>query len=988
MSTANSHRLPSGGHIDRTRTLRFRFDGNSYVGHPGDTLASALLANGVRLVGRSFKYHRPRGILTAGHEEPNAVVQLIDDDEPNVRATTLQLYDGLDARSINNWPNLRHDLGAINSWLSPLFPAGFYYKTFMGGPGWNTYGRIIRRMAGLGTTPQQAPTHQYEKHFAHCDLLIIGAGPSGLAAARVAARSGKRVMLVEDAARAGGQLRDLADVIDGVDSAQWVDKVVAELRAATNVRCLMNTVATGYYDHNFLTLLEHAPTTPGIHERLWKVRALEVILACGAIERPLVFNDNDRPGIMMLHAALRYAMQYAVLPGLRAVIVTNNSSAYAAAAKLHELGLSLVAIVDVRATRGELASCPVLKDVERLSGYVVDRVFGKRSVNGVRVVRRSDGGGAQTLDCDVVLMAGGWNPLVHLASQTGAKPLYDETVAAFVPGTALQRERSAGAARGLFDCAQCLADGQRAAVDALRALGCEQLGSLSDSTATSSAYAIEASWNVSSAAATTRRGQAFVDFQNDVTTDDIQLAVRENMVSVEHVKRYTTAGMGTDQGKLGGTNMIGVLSEALEHDLASVGTTTFRPPYVPVPFGAITAHDIGELVLPARRTSITDWIEAKGAAMFEAGASYRRPLYFPHDGEDMPQAVAREVLACRNAVGIYDGSPLGKFELQGRDVVEFLERVYTNRWANLAVGQGRFGLMLREDGRLMDDGVTFRLDQNRFWLFCGTGSAEHTQMHLERLLTLEWPELDVHLIRVTSQWTNICVCGPLARQVILDAGTDVALANGELPFMGLRHGQVAGLQARVARVGYTGELSFEINVPARFGKTLWAALMAAGLAHGITPVGSEASMVMRCEKGFISPGYEGDGIVNPYDAGMGWTVDESKHDFIGKRSLQRDRNNGGIRPYVVGLLPYAEDFVPPDGTPILDGHEADGLPKIVGYVTQGIDSPTLQRSIALAVLDDGRNRLGDSVTLASQQRSGPATVVAPCFYDAKGARMR
>jgi len=989
MSAQTSFRIISGGNIDRTRVLSFQFDGQTYFGHPGDTLASALLANGIRMVGRSFKYHRPRGILTAGHEEPNAVVQLCgSEDEPNVRATKVVLYEGLQARSTNNWPSLSFDLGALNSWLAPIFPAGFYYKTFMGGLGWNIYGRIIRRMAGLGTTPTQPPTHEYEKRYAHCDVLIVGAGPAGLAAAQVAARGGKRVLLVEDAAEAGGQLRDLPMQIDATPSAQWVAKVVAELDAAPNVQRLMNTIASGYYDHNFLTLLEHTPAAHGLRERFWKLRAREVILACGAIERPLVFSNNDRPGVMMLHAALSFAVQHGVIAGRTMVVVTNNSSAYRAAAELCALGANITAIVDVRTDAPDLAEWPSLHNTEHLSAHVINDVLGKTSVTGVQIAARASAVIGKTIQCDTVLMSGGWTPLVHLSSQTGAKPRFDADIAAFVPGDAVQNERSAGAARGQFRCSDCIADGQQAAIAALRNLDCEAPEIVPPQVEPETDFSIEAIWNLQATQSRPHQAKAFVDFQNDVTARDIHTAVSENMVSVEHVKRYTTAGMATDQGKLGGTNMIGVLSDELGRSLDAVGTTTFRPPYAPLPFGAITANDVGELVMPARRTSITDWVEARGAAMFEAGASYRRPLYFPEDSEDMASAVAREVRACRNNIGIYDGSPLGKFELQGRDVVEFLERVYTNRWANLAVGQGRFGLMLREDGRLMDDGVTFRLDENRYWLFSGTGSADHTQMHLERLLTLEWPELDVHLIRVTSQWTNICVCGPFARELLLAVGTDVALATSELPFMGIRAGHVAGISARVARVGYTGELSFEVNVPAAHGLTLWNALMAAGRVHGITPIGSEASMVMRCEKGFISPGYEGDGIVNPYDAGLGWAVDESKQDFIGKRSLLRDRNNAGMRPSVVGLLPYAEDFVPPDGTPILDGREADGMPNIVGYVTQGVYSPTLKRSIALAVLDDGRNQLGDSVTLASQKRSGPAKVVAPCFYDPKGVRMR
>lgn len=1005
MSAQGSHRLPAGGYIQRDRILDFHFDGIHLTGHPGDTLASALLAHGVRLVGRSFKYHRPRGILSAGAEEPNALVQLTgDEDEPNVRATMLPLSDGLKATSVNRWPSLRVDLAAVNGVLSPLFPVGFYYKTFMGGFGWDVYGRVIRRMAGLGTAPRRVPEHRYEKRFHHCDVLVVGAGPAGLSAALVAGRSGARVMLVDEAAQPGGQLLDRPLTIDAAPASEWLARASAELAALPNVVQLTNTAATGYYDHNFLTLLERFPTGGWLHERLWKVRAGQVILACGAMERPLVFPDNDRPGVMMLHAAVTYARRYGVMPGRRAVVVTNNSSAYAASADLASLGLDVAAIVDLR--RGDaLDEASALSDriSDRMIDKVIDRfptlartavlrshtltaVEGHHSVRSVQIGAMGDvrNRARQHIDCDLLLMSGGWNPLVHLSSQTGAKPRYDEELACFVPGPAVQAERSAGAARGVFDTAECIADGAHASVCALSALGQNARATAAPGKTPGPSFHIEPVWRL--AGSTGRK--AFVDFQNDVTVDDIDLAVNENMVSVEHVKRYTTAGMGTDQGKLGNTNVIGVLANALAREPAEVGTTTYRPPYIPVPFGAITGNDVGELALPSRRTPVTDWNEARGASMFEAGGAYRRPSYYPGEGEDMAGAIAREARACRERVGMYDGSPLGKFELQGRDVVTFLERVYTNRWADLAIGQGRFGLMLREDGRLLDDGVTFRLGESRYWMFCGTGAADHVQMHLERLAQLEWPELDVHLIRVTSQWANVCVCGPKARDVLHAAGTDIDLSPSALPFMGLRLGLVAGLQARLARVGYTGELSFEVNVRASRGEALWQALLEAGEAYGITPIGSEASMVMRCEKGFISAGFESDGTVNPYDAGLAWVVDESKPDFIGKRSLLRDRNVAGIRSHVVGLLPNAHDFVPPDGSPLLAGRLSAGEPNVIGYVTQGCFSPNLQRAIALAVLDDGRARLGTQVTVAAMERQDEAEVVAPCFIDPKGTRMR
>ncbi len=985
MSSQGSYRLAAGGHIDRDTVFSFHFDGVHLTGHPGDTLASALLAHGVRLVARSFKYHRPRGVMSAGAEEPNALVQLIgDDDEPNVRATVLPLYDGLRVTSINRWPSLYFDVGALNSGLSPLFPAGFYYKTFMGGLGWDVYAKFIRRVAGLGTTPKSPAAHRYEKRFYHCDLTIVGAGPAGLSAALVAGRAGARVLIVDEGPLPGGQLLDSIETLDGTPAHTWITRTTAELDKLANVVRLANTVAAGYYDHNFLVMLERPAAQNAPHERLWKVRTRQVVLACGAMERPLVFADNDRPGVMMLHAARTYARRYAVMPGRKAVVVTNNASAYSAAADLAALGLDIAAIIDTRSHASrDIESYSSLSQTEVLQHHTLSGVDGHCAVRGVRVrdKRHANAGAGRQFDCDLLLMSGGWNPLVHLSSQTGAKPVYNESLACFVPGAPVQAERSAGASRGVFTTSACLADGARAAADALHALG---LAARAPAKCIDTPFDIEPEWWLKG----TTLNKAFVDLQNDVTVADIQSATRENMISVEHVKRYTTAGMGTDQGKLGNTNVIGVLANVLDRDLSDVGTTTYRPPYVAIPFGAITGHEVGELTLPSRRTAITDWNEAAGAVMFEAGNAYKRPSYYPRAGEDMAAAIAREARACREHVAIYDGSPLGKFELQGRDVVTFLERIYTNRWADLVVGRGRFGLMLREDGRLLDDGVTFKLAEHRFWMFCGSGAATHVQMHLERLAQLEWPELDVHLLNVTAQWTNICVCGPKARETIEGAGIDIDLSAQHLPFMGIRTAKVAGLTTRLARVGYTGELSFELNVPANQGETLWRALLHAGEAHNITPIGSETSMVLRCEKGFISAGYEGDGIVNPYDAGLGWVVDESKPDFIGKRSLLRDRNYAGIRQNVVGLLPESADFVPPDGTPLLGLDTRDDEPDVIGYVTQGCFSANLGRAIALAVLDDGHARLGETVTVAAIKGRGQARVVAPCFIDPKGTRMR
>ena len=984
----------SGALIDRSRRLRFRFNGTDYEGHPGDTLASALMANGVRLVGRSFKYHRPRGIVAAGAEEPNAIVQLDgEDDEPNARATTLALRDGLSARSVNCWPSVGFDVGAINDRLSPLLAAGFYYKTFMGSPGgWNFYGRFIRRMAGLGIAPRGAGGHAYEKRFHHCDVLVAGAGPAGLQAALAAGRSGARVMIADDGAAPGGTLLDDAAEIGGRPAFEWAADVAAELDALPDVVRLDRATVAGYYDHNLLTIVELSPAQSWIDERLWKVRARRVVLATGASERPLVFADNDRPGVMLASAALAYVRRYGVRPGTRAVAVTNNSSTYRTILELMEAGIEVTVLADLRARPPEppesLVAELAARGVEVLHGHAVIGVAGARCVKAAFVAPPGRPGERRRVACDLVLCSGGWSPRVHLHSQSGGRPTYDPAHTCFVPGDSVQAERSAGACNGAFDLRAALEQGWRAGAEACGALGFGAPAASVPECSGDPALDIEPCWEVRSAHPSRPRAKAFVDLQNDVTAEDIRLAGREGFRSVEHVKRYTTAGMGTDQGKLGNVNAIGILSEALSEAPGDVGTTSYRPPYTPVSFGVIAGKDRGDLVLPVRRTALTDRIEEAGAVMFEAGAGYRRPSYFPRAGEDMAAAVAREALACRTTAGMYDGSPLGKFELHGPGVAAFLNRVYANRWDDLAIGKGRFGWMLREDGRLLDDGITFRLGQDRWWMFAGTGAADHVQKHLERLLQIEWPELEVYLTAVTSQWTNVCVCGPKARAVLEGAGTGASLAPDAFPFMAMREMTVAGLPARVARAGYTGEFSFEINVPARHGVRLWQSLAAAGEPLGLTLVGSEASMVMRCEKGFVSAGFEGDGIVNPFDAGCGWAVDMDKDDFIGRRSLVRDRNAGGVRPNVVGLLPDDPSFVPPDGSPLVPAGAPADSPPVIGYISQACHSPNVGRAIALAVLDDGRQRIDERIEIAAIDRRAPALVTRPCFVDPRGSRMK
>ncbi len=974
-------RLANGGVIDRECPLNFTFDGRQYSGYEGDTLASALVANDIRVVGRSFKYHRPRGLLTCGPEEPNALVQLLSEgDQPNLRATEIPLKEGLEARSVNCWPSARFDLGAVNSLLAPFFPAGFYYKTFMAGR-WDLYSRFIRQAAGLGHTPKERDPGRYERVNHHTDVLIVGAGPTGVQAAKVLAESGRDVMVLDMQESPGGHLLFHPRQIDGQAASDWVSQEVAELQVRENVTWLQSTTATGYYDHNMVIAVEHEPAESWLKERLWHIRAKKVVIATGAVERPLIFPGNDRPGVMLADAAARYVRRFAAVPGKRAVIYTNNSTPYAHLETFKAAGIEIQGILDLRESPSEaeliLASnleVPVIADA---------RITGVQGRSGVKGVRYQNGAGSKTVSCDLVCHSGGWNPLIHLYSHAGGRSRFDQESAAFVPGERAQGAYPIGGANGTFSLDEGLQEATHVANSLFNESASDTISSAPVAAAADEvSYRIDQIWPEKGL-----KGKAFVDFQNDVTTADIALAVRENFQSIEHVKRYTTAGMAVDQGKIGNPNVIGLVSRELGEEQASVGTTTFRPPFAPVSFGAIGGSERGPLIIPARTTPMTEWNIANGAAMDEAGANFRRPFFFPRVGESMEDAVAREATAVRTSCGIYDGTPLGTFELHGSDTAELLNRLYTNRFDNLPVGRGRFGLMLREDGRLFDDGVTFRVDETRYLMSCGTGAAGAVYAHIDRLLQTEWTDLKVYLVNVSAAWATMCVCGPMARKVLGKLQSDIAF-DPSFRFLDFRDGTLEGIPVRVARVSYTGELSFEVNVARRFALKLWKMLMDAGKVFDITPVGSETSGVLRIEKGFISPGHEGDNITNPFDAGMSWIVDMTKSDFIGKRSLLRDMRSGGERQHVVGLLPDDERASVADGSALLPAQGSSTRSGFQGHVTAACFSPTLERTIALGLLKDGQNRHGEKIVISGLENSCAATVTAPVFYDPKGERMR
>ena len=988
-------RTREGGRIDREHTLSFRFNDADYFGHPGDTLASALLANGVHLVGRSFKYHRRRGILSAGAEEPNALVQLRYGrrTEPNVRATVAELFDGLSATSQNHWPSLSFDVGAVNNLLSPLFPAGFYYKTFMWPERWwEFYEGFIRRMAGLGRAPAGPDPDRYDKHYLHCDVLVVGAGPAGLAAAQWAARTGARVVLADEQAEFGGSLLGNGEEIDGNPGMYWTEGILAELEQADNVRLFSRTTVAGYFDHNFLTMLERAadhvlkPAPDHPRQRLWKVRARQVVLATGALERPLVFGGNDRPGVMLAGAAQTYVRRYAVRPGSRAVVVTNNDSAYRTALDLKAAGVSVQGLYDLR-PQPSVSWLPLLNDagIEVSAGRAVASTRGQRRLSGVELVRLDESGGVvsggrRRVDCDLLCMSGGWNPTLHLYSQAQGRLRWDDEVGRFLPGEARQAVRVAGAAAGDTDLAACLVHGAEAGNAAANDAGFRRRGRGPRQPAIEAMALSPAGRTV----VIPGGGKRFVDLQNDVTVADLELAAREGYRSIEHVKRYTTAGMGTDQGKTANVTALTVVAASLGTDVPAVGHTTFRPPYTPVSFGALAGRDTGALLDPVRMTPMHGWHEGNRAT-FEPVGQWLRPYCYPRADEDSREAVEREALAARQSLGIMDASTLGKIDIQGPDAAEFLNRIYVNAWKGLKVGSCRYGIMLHEDGMVFDDGVTARLGENRFHMTTTTGNASAVLAWLENWLQTEWPELKVYCNACTEHWAVASICGPNARALLGELTTDIDVDNEAFPFMTWRDGCIAGIPGRVFRVSFTGELSYEINVPASYGLALWQALTTAGEKYGITPFGTEAMHVLRAEAGFIIVGLETDGTVTPLDLGMDWMVSRRK-DFLGKRSLSRADTARDDRPQLVGLLSRDPNLVLPEGGQLVE--TAGARPPALGHVTSSYHSPNVGRSIALALLQRGSERHGETVYVAWEGRTVAAEVTRPRFFDLEGERAR
>jgi sarcosine oxidase subunit alpha len=998
MTTAGANRIAGKGRLTPANTVRFTFDGKSYTGLEGDTLAAALIANDVHLVGRSFKYHRPRGILSAGPEEPSALVGVSRDaarHTPNIRATVQEIHDGLDAVSQNRWPSLAFDIGAVNDIASPLFSAGFYYKTFMWPKAaWkHVYEPFIRNAAGLGVAPEEADPDHYVSRYVHCDVLVIGGGAAGLAAARAAADSGASVIICDERANPGGALHFEEEArLDGLSGYEWAQQAVEKLSAMDNVRVLPRTTAFGYYAQNFVGLVERvtdhlaAPDPEMPRERLWQVRAKRVIIAAGAIERHMVFANNDRPGIMLASAARTYLNHHGVAVGRKVGVYTANDSAYAAAIDLRKAGADIPAIVDLRDDPdGALVEEAKALGIRVLTGHAVTGAGGKLRVASM-TVERKNGGSGEVIPVDALIMSAGWTPSVHMYSQSRGKVVWDEKSGRFLPGDYPQDAVSIGACNGTDGLAETVTEaivsGEKAAKETRTKAKKSGVKIKVDGAGKWTGSMIGAG----PGAEPGKVVKAFVDFQNDVTAKDIRLAVQEGMHSIEHVKRFTTNGMATDQGKLSNLHGLAIAAEVLGKPIPQVGLTTFRPPYTPTTFGAIVNHGRGKLFDPTRKTPM-HVAEEEAGAVFEDVGQWKRAWYYPRAGEDMHAAVNRECRTVREIAGMFDASTLGKIEVTGPDAAKFLDLLYTNPFMKLGVGRLRYGIMCREDGFIYDDGVVARIAEDRFHVTTTTGGAPRVLHHMEDYLQTEFPELKVWLTSTSEQWATIAVQGPKAREIIEPFVGGIDLSSEAFPHMSYAEGTVCGVPARVFRMSFTGEAGYEINVPADYGRMVWDAIHERGAPMGMCLYGTETMHVLRAEKGYIIVGQDTDGTVTPHDAGLSWAVGKKKTDFVGIRGLARPDLVGEGRRQLVGLTVKDGKTVLEEGAQIVADPKQPVPMTIIGWVSSSYWSENCGQPIALALIEDGFKLMGETLYAPMPDRVIEVEVRDTVFFDKEGGRL-
>ena len=994
-------RINSSNFIDETTRVSFKFDGKTYYGFKGDTLASALIANGIHLVARSFKYHRPRGIMTAGSEEPNAIVQINGNTaytEPNVRATEIEIYDGLEALSQNCWPNVNFDIGGINNILSPLLPAGFYYKTFMWPASfWEKYEYFIRKSAGLGKSPTKPDPDLYEHKYIHCDVLVIGGGISGIMAAKTAAENNYKTLLLDEKPHLGGTTIYQSSEFNKINnqySSKWLENEISKLKNIKNLEIKTRTSVAAYHGYNFLlareNLTDHLPLNKKkdkIRQRLLKIRAKKVIAATGSIERPLIFNNNDRPGIILSSAIKKYSDYYGVVCGKENILFTNNDSAYETAISLFNKGIKINAIIDIREkVNSEITNHAEKIGIKIYNSYTIVDTSGYRRIKEVSIMKLSKDGQSVTgskikIKCNCLGISGGWTPAVHLFTQSGGKLKFDNEDNVFIPSKYPSDQISIGSCNGEFDLNTIIKNFNQ---NIKNFLGIDKT-SFEDLKINSTKEILKRNiWLLPSDKAI-GKCKPFVDFQNDATAKDIKLALREGFRSIEHVKRYTTTGMGTDQGKLGNMHALGIISDTSGVKMSDLGTTTFRPPYTPLTFGTIVGRNVGEFFDIFRKTPMHDW-HVDNNAEFENVGQWKRAWYYPKKGESMFDAVQRESKAARDGAGILDASTLGKIDIQGSDASEFLNRVYTNAWSKLAIGKCRYGLMLNEDGMVYDDGVTTRLDENHYIMTTTTGGAATVLGKLEDYLQTEWPELDVYLTSVTDHFATISVCGPNSKKIVKKVIPDLDLSDEEFPHMSFKNAKIDNIKCRVMRISFTGEQSYEINIQANFGKSVWEKCMEAGKEFNITPYGTETMHLLRAEKGFIIVGQDTDATLTPIDLQMDWIVSKKKYDFIGKRSLYRSDTIREDRKQLVGIITEDPKEVLEEGAQIVADVSKKPV-EMLGHITSSYFSPNLNKSIALGVVKGGKNMLGKKLFIPMKNKIISVQVADPVFLDKENKRL-